>query len=178
MSETNNKDETLKKLLQKILENENLEFHRELSTNQAIELGVSILDYAAALSFLNQTNARLNSRENPAFIDADVKKSKTNTEQTAVLFNPRLVRYRLEIGHKHQVTIEQIKAVLVEVSGVDRNSIGKLEIRRHYTLVDLPDGMSSDIFQLLAETEIYKQRLNIKRVKHKQRYLRRNNRNR
>lgn len=172
MQEKNNKDK-LKKTLKKILDNEDLVFHRELITNQVNELEVSILDYAAALSFMHLSNVRFKSTEKSV-----ASENKTNTEPAPVLFKPKLVRYRIEIGDNHNVSIEEIKAVLVEVSGVDRDCIGKLDIRKHYTLVELPDGMSSDIFQLLAETEIHEQRLNIKRVKYKRRYLRRNNKNR
>jgi hypothetical protein len=174
MQEKNDKDETLKKTLQKILETEDLEFHRELTTIQAIELGVSLLDYTAALSLLNQKNTRFNIKENPSV--SGNNESNANAEPASKLFKPKLVRYRIEIGNKHQVTMDEIKIVLIEVSGVDKNNIGRLDIRNHYTLVDLPDGMSSDIFQLLADTEINRQRLNIKRVKH--RYLRRNNKRR
>ncbi len=174
MQENNNKDETLKNTLKNILETKDLAYHRELTAFQATELGVSLLDYAAALSFLNQTNATLINKNNPSVSSNNRNNAKAG--QGALLFKPRLVRYRMEIGNKHQATIDEIKSVLVEVSGVDKDNIGRMDIRNHYTLVDLPDGMSSDIFQLLAETEINKQRLNIKRVKH--RYLRRSNKNR
>jgi hypothetical protein len=172
MQEKNDKDE-LKKTLKKILDDEDLTFHKELTASQVNELGVSILDYAAALSFINQSNVRFNNTEMPM-----PGENVINSKLEPVLFKPKLVRYRIEIGDKHKVSIDEIKAVLVEVSGVDRNCIGKLDIRNHYTLVELPDGMSSDIFQLLVEAEIHEQRLNIKRVKYKRRYLRRNNKNR
>jgi ATP-dependent RNA helicase DeaD len=55
--------------------------------------------------------------------------------------------------------------VLVEESGVDRKRIGKIDIRHNYTLVELPDGMPADIFQLLSDASIADRRLAIKRVK-------------
>ena len=88
---------------------------------------------------------------------------------------PIFVRYRLDVGRKHQASLDEIENVLVEVSGVDRKRIGRLDIRNYYTLVDLPDGMPADIFQLLSETEIQRQKLNIKRIKFQNRFHRKNN---
>ena len=99
-----------------------------------------------------------------------------SVEQLPALTQQKLVRYRLDIGRKHQASVDEIRKVLVEVSGVDKKRIGNVDIRNFYTLVDLPDGMTADIFQLLSETEVNQQRLNIKRVKYQRRFHRRNNR--
>jgi hypothetical protein len=40
-----------------------------------------------------------------------------------------------------------------------------LEVRSHFSLVDLPEGMPGDIFQLLYDAELNGQKLEIKRVK-------------
>lgn len=84
----------------------------------------------------------------------------SNSNQTV-----RSVRYRLDVGKKHQVNEEMLLAVLIEESGVERKRISYLEIREHYTLVDLPEGMPADIFQILSEAQVGEQLLNIKRVK-------------
>jgi hypothetical protein len=75
------------------------------------------------------------------------------------------VRYRLDVGSQHQIDQEQLLEVLIEESGVDRKRIAKLDIRDTYTLVDLPDGMPADIFQLLSEATVNGYLLSIKRVK-------------
>jgi hypothetical protein len=76
-----------------------------------------------------------------------------------------MVRYRLDVGSSHQVTLEDIKKVLVQESGVDKNNIKNVAIRELYTLIDLPDAMPPDIFQHLKTVEINQQKLDIKRVK-------------
>ena len=162
MLKKNSKEDKLKNNLKTILDQEDLTAHQELISHLSAELGVSILDCAAALSFLNQHNKN----------QYTVKKITGLTEGAS---KPKFVRYRLDVGRKHQASLDEIENVLVEVSGVDRKRIGRLDIRNYYTLVDLPDGMPADIFQLLSETEIQRQKLNIKRIKFQNRFHRKNN---
>lgn len=87
------------------------------------------------------------------------------TAKPSIKPHGRWVRYRLAVGECHQVNCEQIQALLIEESGVDKNRIGRIDIRADYSLVDLPDGMPADIFQLLTEATLNQQPLAIKRVK-------------
>jgi hypothetical protein len=88
----------------------------------------------------------------------------------------KMVRYRLSVGCKHQINSEQLKRVLVEESGVDKNNINIVTIQDDYTLVELPDEMPQDIFLHLKSVEIKQYKLDIKRVK--LRAKKRNNRSR
>ncbi len=161
------KEEKLKNSLKTIQAEQDLIQHQELIKRIANELGLSILDCAAALSFLYQPTLYPKNKA----IDNPQKKA----DQEGLAIRQTRVRYRMEIGNKHKVFGDEIINILVEVSGVERQSIGRLDIRNHYTLVELPEGMPADIFQLLSETEIQNQRLNIKRIKFHRRYYRRNN---
>ncbi|MGZ5050888.1 MAG: DbpA RNA binding domain-containing protein [Methylobacter sp.] len=77
----------------------------------------------------------------------------------------KMVRYRLDVGGKHQITSEELKKVLIEESGVDKNNIYNINIQSDYTLVELPDEMPQDIFLHLKTVEIKQHKLDIKRVK-------------
>ncbi len=77
----------------------------------------------------------------------------------------RMIRYRLDVGSKHQITSEELKRVLIEESGVDKNNINNINIQGDYTLVELPDEMPQDIFLHLKSVEIKQRKLDIKRVK-------------
>jgi hypothetical protein len=77
----------------------------------------------------------------------------------------KMVRYRLDVGSKHQVTSEELKKILIEESGVDKNNINNINIQGDYTLVELPDEMPQDIFLHLKAVEIKQRKLDIKRVK-------------
>jgi hypothetical protein len=76
----------------------------------------------------------------------------------------RMVRYRLDVGCNHQITLEELKKVLIDESGVDKNNIN-ISIQGDYTLVDLPDEMPQDIFLHLKSVEIKEHKLDIRRVK-------------
>jgi ATP-dependent RNA helicase DeaD len=132
--------------LQRILKEQNLSEAQQAINALALRLNISLLDCAAALWFLQQPPL-------------------TISPNSAVKTKYRFVRYRLDIGSQHQVEKEQIETVLVQESGVDKKRIGKIDIRHNYTLVELPDGMPADIFQLLSEATIGDRKLAIKRVK-------------
>jgi hypothetical protein len=76
----------------------------------------------------------------------------------------KMVRYRLDVGCKHQITLEELKKVLIDESGVDKNNIN-INIQGDYTLVELPDEMPQDIFLHLKSVEIKEHKLDIRRVK-------------
>ncbi|MGR9012360.1 MAG: DbpA RNA binding domain-containing protein [Gammaproteobacteria bacterium] len=77
----------------------------------------------------------------------------------------KMVRYRLDVGCNHQVSSEELKKVLIEESGVDKNNINNINIQGDYTLVELPDEMPQDIFLHLKSVEIRQRKLDIRRVK-------------
>jgi len=122
----------------------------------AEELGVDVLDCAAALLHLLQQVAdkapTVSGKPMPAMVSAI---------KPAI----KMVRYRLDIGSRHQLDVEALKKVLVEESGVDKNNINNINIHGLYTLIDLPDAMPPDIFQHLKCVEINGRQLDIKRVK-------------
>jgi hypothetical protein len=151
----------LKKRIQQVLKHQDLKAHRNLLKQICSDLNIDPADCAAGLLYASQPHLFQSS---PA---SEAPQTALPREQALAykLPNYRNVRYRLDIGNLHQIDREQLLNLLVEESGVDRNRIGRVDIRDSYTLVDLPDGMPADIFQLLSEATINGQRLNIKRVK-------------
>ncbi|MGR8929692.1 MAG: DbpA RNA binding domain-containing protein [Gammaproteobacteria bacterium] len=156
--------EKLKKRLQRVLSQENLQAHRNLIQRLSAEMAIEPVDFAAALLLIGQPHLLVNAPkqdEVPALLPIPII-PKTN----------RTVRYRLDVGADHGVTKEQLMLLLIEESGVDRKRIDHLDLRETFTLVDLPDGMPADIFQLLSEATVGGRRLNIKRVKPNRRRFR------
>ncbi len=149
--------EKLKKRLQHILSRQDLEAHRTVIQQLGCELSKDAIDCAAALLFLNQPHLFQKQQE-----------ENTSTQPPPSVFKTpvyRNVRYRLDVGTLHGISEEQLLAVLIEESGVDKKRITRVDMRDTYTLVDLPDGMPADIFQLLSEATVGNRRLNIKRLK-------------
>ncbi|MGZ4998901.1 MAG: DbpA RNA binding domain-containing protein [Methylomonas sp.] len=147
-------EDSLENCLEQIISGRNLAAQRELIQDAAARLNVSLLDCAAALLYLNS----------PGLVSPQPK-SPENKSDARPRPNYRSVRYRLDVGIQHGATKEQIQAVLIEESGVDSKRIGRVDIRHNYTLVELPDGMPADIFQLLSEATVGGRKLAIKRVK-------------
>jgi hypothetical protein len=143
----------LKSQLDKIIKGQNLSSERALVNAIVVELGIDLLECAAALVYLNQANASK---------DEAVLETVATSPQPPTI---KMVRYRLNVGIKQQVTVEALKQVLVEESGVDINNIKNLNIRDDYTLVELPDAMPADIFQHLKTVAINQHELDIKRLK-------------
>ena len=154
------KETELLNRLRKTLEQQSLDLSQQMVLRLSKELDISVLECAAALLSLNQPQHAADRSNKPAVVSRNTP--------------AKSVRYRINVGRVHQVTLVEIKDVLVDVSGVENHRIGRVEIRNHYTLVDLPEGMPADIFQLLTETEIRQQQLNLKRVKNYRRFMRRN----
>jgi len=160
MTDYLSKEEPLKNRLEQILNNQNLDAQRALISAIADELGIDSLTCAAALTYLTQAI------EKPSASTFLVNQKTSNllpAKNTPL--GIKMVRYRLDVGTKHRITLEQLKKVLVEESGVDKNNINNVNIRNLYTLIELPDEMPPDIFQHLKSVEINQHKLDIRRVK-------------
>lgn len=168
--QTKNQTDILRENVGKMLKHPDLPLHQKFIEQLSTELNTDALQCAAALSLASQLDFDLSSD-----IIVDLLPL-VESPRTSHYPKKRMVRYRLDIGLKHQVKIDDIKSILVEVSGVEKKKITQLDVRNHYTLVDLPEGMTADIFQLLSETEIQNHKLSIKRVKFHRRFQRRKGR--
>jgi hypothetical protein len=188
-------EEQLKTLLRQILQTENLHEQRALLAIVAADMAVDILDCAAVLLHLVQQHDLVSTvlscdkitppLSAPTLFVPSSQNNPQPTVTVASLLRPsadiytlepllsvryviptvKMVRYRLDIGKKHQLTVKELKKVLIEESGVDKNNINNVMIHGQYTLIELPDEMPQDIFQHLKTVEINGQKLNIKRVK-------------
>ena len=154
------KEEPLKNRIQQIVNSENLDTRRTWISTIAAELGIDSLTCAAALTYLTQP---IENTSTPILVGNKKSGLQLSTKNTAL--GIKMVRYRLDVGSKHRITLEQLKQVLVEESGVDKNNINNVNIQNLYTLIELPDEMPPDIFQHLKSVEINQHKLDIKRVK-------------
>jgi hypothetical protein len=148
----------LKNRIQLVLEKENLDCEEAFVCATTAELGIDNLKLAAALAYLARQIEKT-----PIPLTEDEKK--TTDQLSSPSLSIKMVRYRLDVGTKHQVTKEQLKKVLIEESGVDKNNINNVNIQNLYTLIELPDEMPPDIFQHLKSVEINQHKLDIRRVK-------------
>jgi hypothetical protein len=180
----NDRKKLLKDQVQKIFVSRKLDDQQRLIKAIAAELKITVLDCAAALMYLYEDNLHEVNLDEANLGKANSgKTSQPQSEKQNGVESPlsghlpqgiRLVRYRLDLGFQHNVTSAEIKKVLVAESGVDAKIIANVRIQDRYTLIDLPDEMPQEIFQHLKTVEINGQKLDIRRVK--PRNKKRNNR--
>jgi hypothetical protein len=169
LNSQNDKKRLLKDQVKKIFISQNLDTQRQLIRAISAELKISVLDCAAAITYLNEadpitTCLAAKPQQVPVY------KPLSNIVQPII----KLIRYRLDLGVQHNATVDSLKQVLVEESGVDIKNIANVRIQESYTLIDLPDEMPQEIFHHLKTVEINGQKLDIRRVK--ARNKKRNNR--
>ena len=152
--------ETLRKRMQKELEEKNLAEYRSLVKNLSMQLKVDMLDCAAVLACLHQSGL-----ENKQPFARNKSSNPAVSGQAGA--GIRMVRYRIEVGRKHKVSVKDIKKILIDESGVEDRMIGFIDIHRDYTLINLPEGMPTDIFYHMKSLKLNQQSLGFKRIRTK-----------
>ena len=65
-----------------------------------------------------------------------------------------LERYRIEVGHQHEVKPGNIVGAIANEAGLDAAHIGHIDIHDEFSYVDLPSGMPADIFHDLKKVRV------------------------
>ena len=73
------------------------------------------------------------------------------------------VRYRIEVGRRHEATPGDIVGAIANEAGIDSQFIGQIRLYDDYSTVDLPEGMPQEVFRQLKQVRVRQQRLNIHR---------------
>jgi ATP-dependent RNA helicase DeaD len=71
--------------------------------------------------------------------------------------------FRVEVGHMHGVKPGNIVGAIANEAELDSKHIGRITIREDHSLVDLPEGMPSEVLQILKKSWVAGQRLRITR---------------
>jgi ATP-dependent RNA helicase DeaD len=70
-------------------------------------------------------------------------------------------RYRIEVGHEHDVKPGNIVGAIANEAGLAGEHIGHISIEQSYSLVDLPSGMPRDILMDLKKVRVCGRPMNI-----------------
>jgi len=65
-----------------------------------------------------------------------------------------LERFRIEVGHQHEVKPGNIVGAIANEAGLDAAHIGHIDIHDEFSYVDLPSGMPADIFHDLKKVRV------------------------
>jgi ATP-dependent RNA helicase DeaD len=77
---------------------------------------------------------------------------------------PGMERFRIEVGHNHEVQPGNIVGAIANEAELDSKHIGRIEIFDDFSLVDLPEGMPDDLMEHLQNVWVAGQRLRISRA--------------
>ncbi len=92
--------------------------------------------------------------------DARPERSKRGTRGD----EPGMERFRIEVGHSHNVQPGNIVGAIANEAELDSKHIGRIEIFDEFSLVDLPEGMPDDLMEHLQNVWVGGQRLRISRA--------------
>ena len=148
-----------------------LDFMQGLLEQYQQEHDVPALEIAAALAKLSLGDKPLllkPEKEKPARREKDSKSTKEQGRKQQPRRTSRpakgMERFRIEVGHDHDVKPGNIVGAIANEAGLDSQHIGHIDIQNAYSLVDLPVGMPHEIFQDLKKAWVCGQRLNITRL--------------
>jgi len=162
-----------------------LEFLKGLIEQYQLEHDIAAIDIAAALAKLNmgeqfllsKDKAKNTLRTDPTGLsrksnqgperNRGKKKSRSN-KKTDLRVPEGMERYRIEVGHQHEVKPSNIVGALANESGLDGDHIGHIDIHDDHCFVNLPEGMSRQMFYDLKKVWVCGQRLNITRAETEQ----------
>ncbi len=171
-------DRRVSQFKQKITESltgHDLAFYRELLETFTLEQGLDPLDVAAALARLYQGDTPMllpPAPVRPAYAETHSRSERPprhvpgfkSRDQEDFDLEEGMERFRLEIGHRHNVLPGNIVGAIAGESGLHSRYIGRIKIHQEYSTVDLPVGMPDHILEILQRAWISGRQLNLSRM--------------
>lgn len=180
--------ESFREQLANTIEAKNLSFFQDLINDWRDKLETTDADLAAALLFLAQKDQPLNVAkqfpeirephargdrpdraergDRPARFERGDRPERTGDRPER---GPRQRRemqgnyntYRIEVGKEHGVRAGDIVGAIANEANIDSQFIGNIKLFDHFSTVELPADIPTEIFQHLKKVYVRKQKLNI-----------------
>ena len=146
-----------------------LDFMQGLLEQYQQEHDIPALEIAAALAKMSMGDRALllpPEKKKPVRAKAETRQRRERGEsrQHRTRSPKGMERFRIEVGHAHDVKPGNIVGAIANEAGLDAQHIGHIDIHAEFSLVDLPKGMPDDIFQDLRKVWVCGQRLAISRL--------------
>ncbi|GIX38445.1 MAG: ATP-dependent RNA helicase DeaD [Silanimonas sp.] len=159
-------DRRVQRFLDRITEarqKEGLGVFRELVERYERENDVPAVEIAAALAKLLHGDTPL-LLEPPARAEREDGPPRPRSPKPAAPRTPEpgFATYWIAVGHQHRVKPGNIVGAIANEAGLEAAHIGRIDIRGHDTLVDLPEGMPKALMQHLKKVRVAGQRLEIR----------------
>ena len=159
--------------IDKALEQSDLSIYSDLVEEFVKEREVAPEKVAAALAFMAQQDRpltmpesskpeRRDSRDTTAgFNDEERPRRKERKQEEFSGESIAMERFRIEVGHEHQVKPGDIVGAIANEADLSSAYIGRISLFDDHSTVDLPAGMPAEMLQLLKKVRVRSQPLNI-----------------
>jgi len=88
------------------------------------------------------------------------KKTASDSDKPSV----GMERFRIEVGHDHEVKPGNIVGAIANEAEIDSEYIGRIDIHEDHSTIELPEGMPKEVFKHLKTVWVSGQRLQISRI--------------
>ena len=159
--------------IDKALEQSDLSIYSDLVEEFVKEREVAPEKVAAALAFMAQQDRPLTMPENSkperrdsrdttaGFNDEEHPRRKERKQEEFSGESIAMERFRIEVGHEHQVKPGDIVGAIANEADLSSAYIGRISLFDDHSTVDLPAGMPAEMLQLLKKVRVRSQPLNI-----------------
>lgn len=178
--------ESFREMLANTIEAKNLSFFQDLINDWREKLETTDADLAAALLFMAQKDQPLNvakqfpeirephargdrpdrAGERPARFERGDRPERSGDRPERAPRPRREMQgnyntYRIEVGKEHGVRAGDIVGAIANEANIDSQFIGNIKLFDHFSTVELPADIPTEIFQHLKKVYVRKQKLNI-----------------
>ena len=98
------------------------------------------------------------------------RKERERSSRKEASLEEGMERYRIEVGHAHEVMPGNIVGAIANEADIDSKFIGRIDIYDDYSLVDLPEGMPKELLNELKKVWVSGQQLKISRLAKDRKY--------
>ncbi len=88
-------------------------------------------------------------------------KDQDRTSKKELPLEEGMERFRIEVGHNHDVKPNNIVGAVANEAGLDSQHIGRINIYDDFSVIDLPEGMPKDVFSDLKKVWVAGKQLHI-----------------
>ena len=92
-------------------------------------------------------------------------KDQDRTSKKELPLEEGMERFRIEVGHNHDVKPNNIVGAITNEAGLDSQHIGRINIYDDFSVIDLPEGMPKDVFSDLKKVWVAGKQLHISLLK-------------
>ncbi|MDP8229011.1 MAG: DEAD/DEAH box helicase [Candidatus Electryoneaceae bacterium] len=144
-----------------------LEVNKKIVLEMQVDSDLDPFDIAAAAASMSQGEQPLLLTEKADPIKSKSvhsgsgRKHRENDSGSERHSDPKMTRYRVEVGHLHGVNPGNLLGAIANEAGIEGRDIGKINIRDKFSIIDLPVDMPSEILRELQNVMVSGQQLRI-----------------